>query len=92
MWSLALLGKFIMSIPTEILMLDSFEFIFLICSYNNEKEMLTSGILQMILGTGISMKYGSGGGSNKLSSAVCQATDKKCSVSRATPNSVSGKQ
>lgn len=49
-------------------------------NYNNEKDMLTSGILQMILGTGIHMKYGTGGGSNKLSSAVCQATDKKCSA------------
>lgn len=65
---------------------------FLICSYNNERDLLASGILQMILGTGISMKYGSGGGSHKLSSAVCQATDRKCSVSRATPNSLSGKQ
>lgn len=65
---------------------------FLICSYNNERDLLASGILQMILGTGISMKYGSGGGSHKLSSAVCQATDRKCSVSRATLNSLSGKQ
>lgn len=49
-------------------------------SYNNERDLLASGILQMILGTGISMKYGSGGGSHKLSSAVCQATDRKCSA------------
>ncbi|XP_048762021.1 cytochrome b-c1 complex subunit 2, mitochondrial-like [Ostrea edulis] len=50
-------------------------------SYNNEKDVLTSGILQMILGTGIQVKYGSGGGSNKLSTAVAEASNKKCSAS-----------
>lgn len=50
-------------------------------SYNREKDLLTSGLLQMILGTGIQLKYGSGGGSNKIPSAVAQATDKKCSAS-----------
>ncbi|XP_022318597.1 cytochrome b-c1 complex subunit 2, mitochondrial-like [Crassostrea virginica] len=50
-------------------------------SYQNEKEVLASGILQMILGTGIQMKYGSGGGSNKLTTAVAQASDSRCSGS-----------
>jgi hypothetical protein len=53
-------------------------------SYNNEKELLASGILQMILGTGVQVKYGSGGGSNKLSSAVAQASNNKCAVSSNT--------
>ncbi|XP_062606236.1 cytochrome b-c1 complex subunit 2, mitochondrial-like isoform X1 [Saccostrea cucullata] len=49
-------------------------------SFSNEKELLASGILQMILGTGVQVKYGSGGGSNKLSTAVAQASNNSCTA------------